>query len=484
MTKNKDTKKQSISRSPIVVVLGHVDHGKTTLLDYLRSTHTAEKEAGGITQSIGAYEINKDGKKITFIDTPGHEAFTKMRQRGANIADIAIMIVSADDGVKPQTKEIIEILKESNTPYLVVINKVDKNNANIEKTKQDLIAHNVMLEGFGGDIPYSLISAKTGEGIDDMLDMIILLSEMQGLEWTPSTQAEGFILESHMDKQRGVIASVIIKNGILYKGDNIYTSSSCGNIKILENFVGKAVEKIEPSSPARIVGFDSMLHIGETFSSEKFNGTNTKNDVCKEDKCIESDTENKEVVNVILQSDTSGSNEVLIGSIKNLEFSNFYIKIIASKVGNITDGTIKDASANKALIIGFNVSVDKNAQNIAKSYNIRIIKSDIIYKVTEKIKEEIKHLDQEIEGGKLKVLATFNKQGEKQVIGGEIIKGILQEGDRFNIVRDGESVGSGKIINIQANKTNVKKIDEGECGLQIKTGNEIEKDDIIDIIVQ
>ena len=292
MTKNKDTKKQSISRPPVVAVLGHVDHGKTTLLDYLRSTHTAEKEAGGITQSIGAYEINKDNKKITFIDTPGHEAFTKMRQRGADIADIAIMVVAADDGVKPQTKEIIDILKELDVPYLVVINKIDKNNANVEKTKQDLIAHNVMLEGFGGDVPYSLISAKTGEGVNDMIDMIILLSEMQGLEWNPSNHARGFILESHMDRQRGVTASVIIKDGILHKGDNIYTQSSCGNIKILENFMGKAVEKIEPSSPARIVGFNSMLNIGEIFSSEKLENDDTNNDADKEDKCKENEIKN------------------------------------------------------------------------------------------------------------------------------------------------------------------------------------------------
>lgn len=483
---SKESDKNIHARPPVVVVLGHVDHGKTTLLDYLRTTKVAEREAGGITQSVGAYEIIKNDNKITFIDTPGHEAFTKMRERGAKIADVAILVVAADDGVKPQTEEVIKILQKNEIPFIVAINKLDKNNADIEKTKQDLLNHGVMLEGFGGDIPFASISAKTGEGVDDMLDLVVLLSEMSGLKWDESANASGFILESEVEKQRGTVVSLIVKNGVLKKGDKIYTKSSDGSVKLLENFMGEKVDEIKPSGPAMVIGFNQLPDIGDTFSTSKEDLENPESvEVDKDENSEEKESlDGKKEINVVLRGDTNGSVEALSSVISNLVFEDFYINITMADVGDITDGVIKNALATKAFVVGFNVKVDKNAQNIAKSYDIKIISSDIIYRIVEAIEDSIKNIEKEEETGKLKILATFSSQGENYVVGGEVVSGFLQLNDRVNIIRDDEIISKGRIINLQQAKKDIKRAEEGECGLRIKSPEEIKEGDIVEVILE
>ena len=259
---NEAQKKQ---RPPIVVVMGHVDHGKTTLLDYIRKTSVAAREAGGITQAVGAYEIERDGRKITFIDTPGHEAFSAMRSRGAQAADLAILVVAADEGVKPQTKEAIKILEDAKTPFIVAINKIDKTAGNIEKAKNDLMGVNVFLEGYGGQTSYQGISAKTGEGVEGLLDLVLLVADVEDLSYDPSAPATGYIVEASRDPRRGIAVSVIIRNGTLHRGDKVRTPSAMGKVKILEDFSGKTAESLEPSAPAVVIGFEDLPLIGEEF---------------------------------------------------------------------------------------------------------------------------------------------------------------------------------------------------------------------------
>ncbi len=478
-----DTQK---SRPPIVVVMGHVDHGKTTLLDYLRETRVAEREAGGITQAVGAYEVVRNDKKITFIDTPGHAAFTQMRQRGATVADVAVLVVAADDGVKPQTQEAITILKETGIPYIVAINKIDKNNADIERTKQDLLAHGVELEGLGGDIPWIGVSAKEGERVDELLDLVLLLAEMQTLTYDPSIAAKGFVLEAHKDSRRGIVATLILKDGTIHKGDDISTHSADGSVRNLENFIGEQIDELQPSSPAVVVGFESLPLIGELFTAGELEMIEKQDlhpvEAEPQDEIVA--TEEREELPLILRADTSGSLEALAYVIKELSFDDVVINILSQEVGDITDGAIKDATASKAWVIGFNVKSNKAAENLAKSQHVKITTSDIIYRIVEAIEEFIAERDKMPEGGELEVLALFSQQGEKQVIGGQVLKGFIQEKDKFEIVREDEVIGRGRILNVQQGKENVKRAEEGECGLQLRSPEIIEKGDKIKVVVE
>ena len=484
-------------RPPVVVVLGHVDHGKTTLLDFLRKTKIAEGEEGGITQSVGAYEITyqskineeKEVKKLTFIDTPGHAAFSQMRARGAHIADVAILVVAADDGVKPQTQEAIDILKESGVPYVVAINKIDKNNADVESTKQDLISHDVGLEGLGGDVPWIGISAKAGEHVDELLDLVLLVSEMEQLTWSKDAVAKGFVLEAHKDSNRGIIASLIVKDGVLKLGDDIMTSSAEGNIKILENFAGKAAKELEPSSPAMVIGFASPPLIGEKFVAGQMDIIKKQDlhPVAEEKETtlpeVVEDLEQEErKINVVLRADTAGSLEALAQTLEALSGERARINILSREVGDIADASVQDATARKAWLVGFNVKVRKSAENLAKSQNVRIINSNIIYRIVEAIEEAIVSLHKETEVGILEVLATFSRQGQKQVVGGVVKEGTIREGDRVEIIRDGGQLCIGKILNIQQNKNSVKKVSEGECGMQMRCAEEVQKGDILKVL--
>ena len=472
------------TRPPIVVVMGHVDHGKTSLLDFIRKTNIIAKEAGGITQSIGAYEIthtkeNQEilrvaqddfatiGRKITFIDTPGHEAFSKMRGRGAKMADLAILVVAAEDGVKPQTKESIEIIKETKTPFVVAINKIDKPNADIEKTKNDLMTNGVLLEGYGGNISWQAISAKTGQGVNELLDLILLAAEMENLTYNPDENASGIIIEAKADSRSGIIVSAIVKNGILKTGDRIATASACGKIKNLENFLGKKIGALSPSSPAIILGFETLPQIGEEFTSGNIDLMEIQTESEKPStQFIASNKDSLPELNLILKADVSGSLETLSEIIKTLKSENVKINVLNESIGEITDGDVKSASPSNAIITGFRVRTNKIAENLAKAQSVKIISSEIIYELVEAIQKEIKLLETPPPQGELEILKIFSQKGKKQLIGGKVIAGKIKNNSRLKITRENNEIGFGKITSLKKYKQEANEVLlNEECGL-------------------
>ncbi|MCK4805835.1 MAG: GTP-binding protein, partial [Candidatus Pacebacteria bacterium] len=364
----KDKNKQLglVSRPPIIVVLGHVDHGKTSLLDYIRKTKIVEKESGGITQHIGAYEIEVEGKKITFIDTPGHEAFSKIRSRGAKVADVAILVVAADEGVKPQTKESLKDIEEAQIPFVTAITKIDKQGANLEKVKNELSEAGVLLEGRGGDVPVSGVSSKTGQGIDEFLELILLLSEMQELKANPNNQASGVVIESHLDRFRGITASLIITDGTLRLRDNVVADQIEGKVKILEDFQGKPISEATFSSPVKVVGFEKSVPVGTKFLAGCTRDKMT--DLSEELKVIGKelgDKDSKIKIPLIIKSDTSGSGEALEHVIAQLgEKNNWFFLLLRNETGDISEGDFKIVLSGKTLIIGFRVRKRPEINNI------------------------------------------------------------------------------------------------------------------------
>ncbi len=463
-------------RPPIVVVMGHVDHGKTALLDFIRKTNVVAKEAGGITQSIGAYEIahplanSRQVKRITFIDTPGHEAFSKMRARGAKVADLGILVVAADESVKPQTKEAIEILNKSKTPFVVAINKIDKTNADIEKVKQDLMQAGVLLEGFGGDISWQAISAKTGEGINELLDLILLAAELEQLVYNPKAMAKGVIIESKMDNRRGLTAIVVIKDGILRIDDEIATASAAGKVKILESFLGERVNELSPSSPALIIGFEDLPQIGEEFFGGKINLIEIQNPQKEKSEPVVlaiSDEQAEQKVNLILKADVSGSLEALAGIVKTFPSA----KIISESVGDINDGDIKLSQNTKSIIVGFKTKVSKAAESLAKAQSVKIITSEIIYELLKNLEKEFKTLDKPVINGQLEILGVFGKKsGKRQIIGGRVTLGDFKNNSKAKIQRQEQIIDEAKIVNIQCQKQDIGQVSEGEeCGMLVES---------------
>lgn len=471
------------TRPPIIVVLGHVDHGKTTLLDYIRKTNIAGKEAGGITQSIGAYEIEHripntgQVRKITFIDTPGHEAFSKMRSRGATVADLGILVVAADEGIKLQTKEAINHLKTANLPFIAVINKIDKNNADAERVKQALADADVKLEGYGGNVSYQEVSAKTGEGVNELLDLILLSAELQDLKYDPNVKAQGVIIEAKVDHRKGLIAIAILKNGVLKIGEKIFTPSAAGKIKLLKNFRGEPVEQLEPSAPALIFGFETLPQTGEEFR------TAGKDDIIAVSKKSLAGVQSKEITKksdadknpkIILKADNSGSLEALTDLIAALP-GEIKFEIVEMGVGNIKENDIKLASAVQASIAGFKVSIDKAAENIAKAQKVKIITGEIIYELLKSLERQLKEIELLI-GSELEVLAVFGKpkpaagSAKKQVIGGKAVRGLIKNKSEFEIARDNKPLGLGRLKNLQQNKQDVDEIILGqEAGMMVES---------------
>lgn len=497
----KTTSPSSVLRPPIVVVMGHIDHGKSSLLDYIRKTNIVDKEAGGITQHLSAYEVSHTGKekiadnRITFLDTPGHHAFSKMRARGAHIADVAILVVSAEDGVKEQTKEALAAIKTAKIPYIVAINKIDKPNANIERTKQNLAENEIYLEGFGGDVPFVPISAKVGTGVPELLDMLLLVAEMENLHGDSSRPAEGVIVESHLEPARGTSATLIINNGTLKKGMFILAEDGIAPVRAIENFLGKQIPEATFSSPVQITGFDILPRVGAIFRAYELR--KEAEDAREEYLHIEQKQKvnapartvplapDALIVPLIIKTDVAGTLEAIEKELGKIELERVAIKIISSGIGAIGERDAKLAvGAEGALIIGFHTKVDRSARDIAERFNLTIKTFDVIYELLEWVEEEIvrrtpKVLREE-EVGAIKILKTFSTVKNKQVIGGKVVRGELKADAQVKIFRRENEVGRGKIVELQQSKVIVKKVDEGnECGVMVESKVDIAPGDVL-----
>lgn len=492
-----DKKNNMVARAPVVVVMGHIDHGKSTLLDYIRKTNVTEKEVGGITQNISAYEVlHKDDRgldrKITFLDTPGHEAFSKMRERGAQIADIAILVVSAEDGVKPQTIEAWKTITENKIPCLVAINKIDKPSANIEKTKQELAENEIYLENYGGKIPCAEISAKTGAGIDNLLVLILILAEMENLQGSESEPASGFVIEANMDPKRGILATLIIKNGTIENGMTVAVEDSICSTRIIENFKGETVDSASFSSPIRIFGFDKIPQVGAGFKT--FQKKGDAQEYAKNWKSAQnvatpakSEESNKKVIPIILRADVSGSLEAIEKEIAKIKSEGAEFRIVSKGVGSISESDIKSISDGKeAIVIGFNVKGDKSALETAEKRGIVISFFEIIYKMTEWLTEEMEKKRPRIETiettGRAKILRAFSRTKERQIVGGKVLSGKIVLGGTVKIMRREFEIGRGKIINLEKSKVKTSMVEEGtEFGMMVESKIEIAEGDIVEL---
>jgi len=480
MTSAKTTK-EVLTRPPIVVVLGHVDHGKSTLLDYIRKANTVEKEAGGITQHIGAYEALYEDKKITFIDTPGHAAFSNMRGRGASVADIAVLVVAADDGVKPQTIEALAAIETAKIPYVVAINKIDKPDANLDRAKQTLAENNVFVEGYGGTVPWVGISAKVGTGVGELLDIIELLAELAELKANPSVAGEGTIIESHRDPQSGIYATLIIKDGTLHKKDFLVLKNQVAIVRTIENSYGKQVSEVLPGGAAQVTGFEEMPEAGASFKTYKSKkeaeeiAKRWKVEPSLEGSTFQNTEDARIAIPLVVKADTLGTLEALIGEITKQNTDKVRVKIIASGVGPVSENDIRPLrDADSPIVIDFNVKVDRVAKDLSDNLKIQIIFFNIIYKVSEFLESEVKRRTPTEEDttptGTLKILKTFSQTKKKQVVGGQVQTGIIKRGNHVVIMRREAQIGTGRIVGIQHLKKEVDKIEEGnQCGLEVET---------------
>lgn len=481
------------NRPPIVVILGHVDHGKTSILDSIRKSKVAEYESGGITQHIGAYQIEHQGKTITFIDTPGHEAFSAMRSRGAKVADMAILVVAGDEGVKPQTKEAIDIIQKLGLPLIVAINKMDKPNVLPDKVKKELADRGVLVESLGGQVPAVMLSAKTGIGIADILDMMLLVADIEDIKGDYNSPANGIIIESRLDPRRGATATLLIRDGLLTSKDIVAAESAYGQIKVMEDFLGRHIDKAEPSTPVLITGFNSVPPVGEEWQvmrsiDEAKNRAEKKGEAEKRKReQIEflDIKEDQKVLNIILKADFSGSFEAIREALKTIPQDEVIIRVIKGEVGDINENDVKLAHSAKAKIYGFRVKSTEVADKLAQRDNIRITLWQIIYELIQAIRHDASvMLSPEIikeKQGRLRILATFKQDGRKQIIGGRVASGKIKRGALADIFRDDEFIGNGKITQLQINKQSAAEAQKDkECGLLFESDVTVERNDILE----
>jgi translation initiation factor IF-2 len=495
---NSNKQENLTARPPIVVVMGHIDHGKSTLLDYIRKANVVATEAGGITQHTAAYEAvhtDKEGKvsRITFIDTPGHAAFVELRSRGAQVADVAILVVSAEDGVKPQTLDALKSIVDSKIPYIVAINKIDKPNANIERTKQTLAENEIYIEEWGGKIPAVPISAKFGQGVEDLLEIVLLTAEMEELKADNSLPASGVVLEAHSHKTKGLSATLIIKNGTLKTGSYIVSEHAYAPVRVIEDFKGSKVDGATFSSPVCITGWTELPTIGAEFTT-----CNTKkeaevlieefslNQKTRSSHATVSTNEDKAYVPIIIKADVAGTLDAIVHEIKKLENERVGANIIYTGVGDITESDIRAASGkNNIVIVGFNVKIDTQATALRERENIEVKVFGIIYELGDYLKELFVNRTPKISSeemkGQMKVLKYFSAMKDKQVIGARVVKGSIHVKEIVKIIRQDEEIGRGVIVELQHAKEKVSDIEEGkECGLCVESKTEIAPGDILE----
>ena len=498
----KETKKQKNLdnlqvRPPVVVVLGHVDHGKSSLLEAIRDDFViTSKESGGITQHVAAYEVEHEGREITFIDTPGHEAFSAIRSRGAVLADIAILVVAADEGVKTQTKEAIKHIKESATQMIVAINKIDKPAADPERVKRELQREDISVESMGGQTPCVNISAKTKEGIEELLEVIFLVAEMENLTTDPSKPAEGVIIETRLNPSRGPTATLLITDGVLKKGDIVGAASAIGKIKALENFQGKSIETAGASIPATTLGFETLPKIGDRFTVfpniEAAKNIGNKAVEMPAESAPESaaQTENgKQILNLIIKADMAGSLEAIIGILQNIAHEKVNLRILKAEAGPINESDVKLAQNSKARIVGFRVKTEPVALSLCQRNEVRIKAFDIIYELEQYVKEMMeKAVKAELvrtDLAKLKVLVVFLTDKKRQIVGGKILEGEVKKNIRLEISRNEEVLGRSKMLGLQKNKKAIETAKKNEeIGILCEGDIKIQEDDIITFFVE
>ena len=480
-------------RPPVVVVMGHIDHGKSTLLDHIRKSNVVDSEAGGITQHLSAYVVKhttSEGKagNITFLDTPGHAAFQKMRHRGADVADVAILIVSAEDGVKPQTLEALEAIKSAGIPMIVAINKIDKPEANLQRTQTSLIENEIYIEGMGGDIPWVGISAKSGEGIPELLDLVILTADLAELSADTSASATGIVIEGSLDGKRGTSATLMIQNGTLKSGQYIVTGTCIAPVRIMEDHTGKAIKEAGPSTPVRVVGFSDIPKVGDTFTTVK-NKKEAEAMIEEElSTAITAPTHKKSTlptIPILIKADALGTLDAIVHELELFTSDRICVRIIDASVGPISDSDVQAVSATKdAIIVGFNVKVVRSAQDLANRLGVEIDTFSVIYELSEWLNTALKNrtpkVEEKVVTGHVKILKHFSTQKYTHVLGGRVEDGVMKLGQFVRIRRRDIDLGKGTVKNLQQQKSDVKQVDEGEFGMQIDSRIEIAPGDILE----
>ena len=503
LKEDEEDPKNLVPRPPVVCVMGHVDHGKTSLLDAIRSTRVTDREAGGITQHIGASVVSINGQKITFLDTPGHEAFTAMRMRGANSTDIAILVVAADDGVMPQTIEAINHAKAAGVEIIVAVNKIDKPSANIEKVKQELSEYELIPEDWGGSTIFCPVSAHTKEGIDNLLEMILLTAEVMELKANPNRNARGLVIEAQLDKGRGAVATVLVQKGTLHVGDSIACGSSYGKVRAMIDDKGQRVKKATPSTPVEILGLNSVPAAGETFvvcdsdkEAKSFADTyiseeknrlieDTKAKMSLDDLFSQIQSGNMKELDIIVKADVQGSVEAVKQSLVKLSNEEVVVKVIHGGVGAINESDVILASASNAIIIGFNVRPDPIAKVTADNEGVDIRLYKVIYNAIEDVEAAMKGmLDPVFEEkviGHAEIRQIFKASGVGNIAGSYVLDGVMERGCKVRISREGEQIFEGDLASLKRFKDDVKEVKAGyECGLVFEGFNDIQELDQVE----
>lgn len=492
MAKKPNLTPNIVKRPPVVVIMGHIDHGKSTLLDYIRKSNVVDSEAGGITQHLSAYVVEhttKDGAKehITFLDTPGHAAFQKMRLRGADVADVAILIVSAEDGVKPQTLEALASIKQAEIPYVVAINKIDKPGADLVKTQSSLIENEIYIEGMGGDIPWSAISAKAGTGVSELLDIVVLAADLADLKGDTNAPATGKVIEGKMDTKRGNTATLLIKDGTLQSGSFVVCGQTFAPVRIMEDFNGKTIKSATLSEPVGIVGFNDIPEVGANFytvsSKKEAEAAIVASHVSQKGRKFSST--DLPIVPVLIKADVLGTIDAIIHELDKFESDRIAIRVIDTGVGDISGADVQNVSATEnAIIVGFNVKVERSAKDLADRLGVEIDTFSIIYELSEWLNTALKNRTPKREEmnvtGKAKILREFSIQKNTHVLGGRVETGIVKLNQHVRILRRDIEIGKGVIKNIQQQKSDVQQVDEGEFGMQIDTRAEVAPGDYIE----
>lgn len=491
------------SRPPVVVVMGHVDHGKTKLLDAIRQTNIVDEEAGGITQYIGAYQVEEKGKLITFLDTPGHEAFKAMRSRGGRIADVAIIVIAADDGLKPQTLEVIEIAQKENLPFVIAINKIDKEGADVERVKKELSEINLIPEDWGGKTICVPISAKKKIGITDLLDMVLLVADMEELKADSTLQAAGTIIEAHVDKGEGPVATVLIQSGTLRVGEMVVVGEVGGRIKAMKDFRGNLVESVPPSMPIKLLGLKKTPQVGdilyvtidkkkvkEAIKQSSYKRAELATIKSPQPEEVEKGEEEKKKkiseLNVVLKCDVLGSQEAIIEAFIKIDDPEVKLTVIKKGLGNVTEADVLAAEAAQGIVIAFHVSAQSVVEQLAREKNIEVLHFQIIYKLLEEIEERLKNLlPPEIirtELGKIKVLVIFRTEKDQMILGGKVLEGKIRPDTKVKVLRNNEDIAMGELLELKSGKEIITEaVKDEECGLSFKGKPVVKVDDLLEV---